>query len=101
VNKTELVSAIAEGAGLTKKQAEGALEVVLNSVISEAKAGSKTTIPGFGTFHPTKRAARMGVNPRTGEKRKIAASKGVRFAAGATFKDILNGRKPAPKAKKK
>ncbi len=98
MNKTELVGAISEAGGLTRKQAEAALEGVLGAIMSEIKKGEKVTIPGFGTYHPTARAARMGRNPRTGAAQKIAASKGVRFAAGSAFKELLNNKSAAKKA---
>ena len=104
MNRTELIERVAGTAGLEKKQAEAAVSAFVDSVIAEARAGSKVSIFGFGTFTPTSRAARMGRNPQTGAPVKIAASKGVRFAPAAAFKTSLNTRggttKKAAAAKK-
>lgn len=101
MNKSELVDRVREAAGLDRKSAEAAVDAIVDSVISTAKAGDKVSIFGFGTFTPTSRAARTGRNPRTGETVKIAASKSVRFAPAAAFKTALNskGGKAAPAKK--
>jgi len=83
MNKGELIEAIAKEASLSKKDASAALEAVLGSVQKTLKKGNKVTLIGFGTFSVVKRAARMGVNPATGEKIKIKAKKVVKFKAGA------------------
>jgi nucleoid DNA-binding protein len=98
VNRTELIERVAGAAGLEKRQAEAAVSAFVDSVINEARAGSKVSIFGFGTFTPTSRAARMGRNPQTGAPVKIAASKGVRFAPAAAFKSSLNSRGGTKKA---
>ena len=90
MNKTELVAAMAEKAGLSKKDAEKALNAFIESVEESVKAGDKVSLIGFGTFETRERAAREGKNPRTGEKIKIAASKAPAFKAGKAFKDMLN-----------
>ena len=90
MNKTELVAAMAEKAGLSKKDAEKALNAFIESVEETVKAGDKVSLIGFGTFETRERAARDGKNPRTGEKIKIAASKTPAFKAGKAFKDMLN-----------
>lgn len=89
MNKTELVAAVAEKAGLTKKDAEKALAAVIESVTKAIKKGDKVQLVGFGTFEARKRAARQGINPATGEKIKIAASKTPVFKAGKAFKDAI------------
>lgn len=89
MNKTELVSAMAEKAGLSKKDAEKALNAFVESIEETLKAGDKVALVGFGTFETRERAAREGKNPRTGEKIKIAASKIPAFKAGKAFKDML------------
>src|SRR5438552_7000139 len=66
VNKSELVDAVASATGLQKSQAERAVDVVIDSVVSEVRAGRKVSIFGFGTFNPAARAARTGRNPQTG-----------------------------------
>ena len=91
MNKTELVAAMADQAGLSKKDAEKALKAFTDTVASELKAGNKVQLVGFGTFEVSKRAAREGRNPQTGSVMKIAASKAPKFKAGKALKDIVNG----------
>ena len=86
MNKSELIDAIAEGSGLKKAEAEGALNAMLEAVKSAVASGDKVTIPGFGAWSQSQRSARQGRNPRTGEIVQIPASKGVKFSAGAKFK---------------
>jgi DNA-binding protein HU-beta len=103
VNKGELVEAMAQRAGLDRRQAEGAFNAFVETVMEAVRGGDKVGIVGFGTFNPTSRGARTGRNPRTGEAVKIAASKSVRFAPGAAFKSSLNsggGAKKAASSKK-
>lgn len=90
MNKVELVEAMAEKAGLTKKDAEAALKAFVSTVEGELKKGEKVSLVGFGTFEVSKRAARKGHNPQTGEEMEIAASKTPKFKAGKAFKDALN-----------
>ena len=73
MNKTELVAAVAEKAGLTKKDAEAAVKAFTDVVSAQLKKGDKVQLVGFGTFEVTKRAAREGRNPQTGAVMKIAA----------------------------
>ncbi len=89
MNKTELISAIAEGSGLTKSQSGKALDAFINAVGTELQAGGKVAIVGFGNFEVSCRAARTGRNPQTGEEMTISASKNVKFKAGKTLKDRL------------
>ncbi len=86
MNKTQLTAAIAEKAGLTKKDAEKALAAFIDSVTDTLKKGDKVQLVGFGTFEVRKRAARTGINPKTKETIKIAASKSPVFKAGNAFK---------------
>ena len=90
MNKTELVAAMAENAGLTKKDAEAALKAFVETVEAALKADDKVQIVGFGTFEVSQRAARQGRNPQTGKTMKIAASKSPKFKAGKALKDALN-----------
>ncbi len=90
MNKTELVAAIAEKAGIAKKDAEKALAAFTDTVACELKKGGKIQLVGFGTFDVRARAARTGKNPRTGEKIQIAACKNPVFKAGKALKDSLN-----------
>jgi DNA-binding protein HU-beta len=92
VNKSELIAAVAGTADLEKRQAEKAVEAVVDNVMSEVRAGRKVSLIGFGSFNPTSRAARTGRNPRTGAPVRIAASRGVRFSVGSKFKSVLNSR---------
>ena len=89
MNKSELVAAIAEKAGLAKKDAEKAVAAFIDTASAELKKGGKIQLVGFGTFEVRKRAARMGKNPRTGAQIKIAASKIPVFKAGKALKDIV------------
>ena len=90
LNKSELVDEIARRADLEKRQAEAALNALVEAVMDATKSGDKVSILGFGNFVPTSRAARTGRNPQTGEPVDIKASKGVRFAPGSAFKTALN-----------
>lgn len=102
MNKTELVAAIAEKAGLSKKDAEGAVKAFTDTVAEQLKAGEKIQLVGFGTFEVAERAARTGKNPQTGEAIKIPASKAPKFKAGKALKDVVNTlAAPAKKSKKK
>ncbi len=85
MNKTNLVDAVAEKAGLTKAEAQKAVNAFVDATIGALKAGDKVAIPGFGTFSVSERAARMGKNPRTGEAIKIEAKKSAKFKAGKGF----------------
>ena len=90
MNKTELVAAMAEQAGVSKKDAEKALKAFTDVVADELKKGGKIQLVGFGTFEVSERAAREGRNPQTGKTMKIAASKAPKFKAGKALKDMLN-----------
>ena len=90
MNKTELVAAMAEQAGLSKKDAEKALKAFTDVVEGELKKGEKVQLVGFGTFEVSERSAREGRNPHTGETMKIAASKAPKFKAGKALKDAVN-----------
>ena len=90
MNKAELVAAMAEQAGLSKKDAEAALKAFTDVVSDELKNGGKVQLVGFGTFEVSERAAREGRNPQSGEVMKIAASKAPKFRAGKALKDLVN-----------
>ncbi len=90
MTKQDLVSAIADQAGLTKKAAGDALEAVIASITGELKKGNSVTITGFGTVRISARAARTGVNPRNpSEKIKIPAMNLPAFKAGKSLKDAV------------
>lgn len=89
MNKTTFVAALAEKTGLTQKQADAALEAVMDIIVEELKKGEKVQLTGFGTFEVRERAEREGRNPATGEVIRIEASKTPAFKAGKKFKDAL------------
>lgn len=90
MTKQDLVNAAAAAAGVTKKDAQGVLDALIDSITSALKSGDSVTITGFGTFRVSERAARTGVNPRNPEQKiNIPAMKLPAFKAGKTFKDAL------------
>jgi len=89
MNRGEFVAAISEHSGLTKADADRALEAVFKVVKKTLKSGDTISLVGFGTFVVRKRAARTGRNPRTGATIKIKASKVPAFKAGKALKDAL------------
>lgn len=117
MTKAELVAKVAEGAGLTKVQAEKALNSFISETTAALKSGDKVTLVGFGTFSAVTRAARTGRNPQTGKAIKIAAKTNGKFTPGKALKDLKGKsakaapkkvapkkaapKKAAPKAKKK
>jgi DNA-binding protein HU-beta len=90
MNKSELISAVADKAGLSKKDAEKSVAAFIDSVTDALKAGDKVQLVGFGTFEVRQRAERMGRNPATKEEIKIPASKSPVFKAGKALKDSVN-----------
>ena len=90
MNKTELVAAMADAAGLSKKDAEKALKAFTDVVAEELKKDGKVQLVGFGTFEVSKRAAREGRNPQTGKTMSIPASKAPKFKAGKALKASIN-----------
>ena len=90
MNKTELITAIAESADISKKDSEKALKAFVDVVTEELKKGEKVQLVGFGTFEVSERAAREGRNPKTGKTMTIEASKTPKFKAGKALKDMVN-----------
>jgi len=90
VNKSELIDAIATQADLSKAAAGRAVEAAVKVIKTSLRKGGSVTLVGFGTFHVSKRAARMGRNPRTGAEIKIRAAKIPKFKPGKALKDALN-----------
>ena len=90
MNKTELIEKMADQAGISKTAAGHALEAATEAIKATLKKGGSVTLVGFGAFSVTKRAARTGRNPRTGEAVKIKARKVPKFTAGKGLKDALN-----------
>ena len=99
MNKTELIDAIANETGLSKKDVDAALKSFVSVVSDTLQKKEKIQLVGFGTFETAERAERTGRNPATGKEIKIAASTSVKFKAGKALKDKVNT-KPANKAKK-
>ena len=94
MNKTELVDAMAKASGLSKKDAEKALNAFTETVGAELKKkDGKVQLVGFGTFETSKRVARTGRNPQTGKEIKIAASVAPKFKPGKALKDLVNKKK--------
>ena len=90
MNKAELVEALANKTGETKKSAEASLNAFVEVVTDSLKKGEKIQLVGFGSFEVRKRASRKGRNPQTGEELKIPASKAPVFKAGKALKEIVN-----------
>ena len=88
MNKTELITAIAESADISKKDSEKALKAFVDVVTEELKKGEKVQL--VGTFEVSERAAREGRNPQTGKTMKIEACKAPKFKAGKALKDAIN-----------
>ena len=99
MTKVELVAKIADDAGLTKAQAEKALNSFVATTTAAVKAGDKVTLVGFGTFSAVTRAARTGRNPQTGKAIKIEAKTNGKFTPGKALKDL--NAKPVKAATKK
>ena len=93
MTKAELIDAVAGAAGVSKADAEKVLGAFFDEVVAAVKKDDKVAWPGFGSFSLTKRAAREGRNPQTGEKVKIAASKAVKFTSSSALKATLNPKK--------
>lgn len=89
MNKTELINAVAEKAGLSKKAAEAAVNATLCAITEGLKADEKVQLVGFGSFEVKHRAERTGLNPRTKEPVTIAATKAPTFKAGKALKDAV------------
>ena len=90
MNKADMIEQIAQAAEVSKSAAERAVDALIAAVKSSLKKGEMVTLVGFGTFYDTRRQARAGRNPRTGEALKIAAAKVPKFRAGKALKDAIN-----------
>jgi DNA-binding protein HU-beta len=95
--KGDVINAIAEQAGISKKEATAAFDAFVNYISDTCQSGERCAIPGLGSFSVTERKAREGRNPRTKETISIPASKNVRFKAGKDLRDVLNTPKRARK----
>jgi len=92
MNKAELIAAVAEKSGFSKKDAEKVLNSTLETITDALKAGEKVQMVGFGAFEAKERAARMGRNPKTKEEIEIPASRVPVFKAGKALKDVVDNR---------
>lgn len=90
MNKSEFIKAFAEKANFTQKDAGIAFEAMVATIVDTLKNGEKIAIAGFGTYEIKSKAARVGINPRTKQQVKIAASKVPNFKFGNSFKQIFN-----------
>ena len=95
--KADVINAIAEQAGISKKEASSAFDAFVGYVSESCQRGERCAIPGLGSFSVSQRKAREGRNPRTNEKINIPASKNVRFKAGKDLRDLMNAPKKAAK----
>lgn len=89
MNKTELIAAVAQAAGITKSSATKAVDSIFDNITRSLKKGQEVRLVGFGTFATSQRRATEGRNPRTGEKIKIPASRQAKFRAGKALKDAI------------
>jgi DNA-binding protein HU-beta len=97
VNKAQLIDAVAERLGGSKKDAVDAVDAVLDTITREVVSGTKISITGFGSFEKVDRPARMARNPRTGERVRVKKSSVPKFRAGQAFKDVVSGEKKLPR----
>ena len=90
MNKGELVASIAKQTGMTKADSQRALDAMIDAVEGTLASGNKETIPGFGTFSTSRRSARKGRNPQTGEEIQIKAKTVAKFKAGKGLAEAVN-----------
>lgn len=90
MNKQDLINAVAESTGLTKADSNRAIDAFVSAVEKTLSKGGKVTLVGFGTFETSKREARKGRNPKTGEVIQIAARKVAKFRAGSKLSESVN-----------
>src|ERR1051325_1502139 len=95
--KVDVINAIAEQAGISKKEASAAFDAFVSYITDVCQKGDRCAAPGLGSFTATQSKAREGRNPRTKQKTTLPASKNVRFKAGKDLRDLLNTPKKAKK----
>ena len=95
MNKSDLIEPISTGAGITKVQANQALDTLVEGITGALKKGDRVTLVGFGTFSTSNRKARTGRNPRSGQPLKIAARRVAKFTTGPRLQAAINRRTPA------
>ena len=93
MNKGDLIDRVSADAGISKAQADRAIDSVLGGITDSLRKGERVTLVGFGTFAVSQRRARKGRNPQTNEMIKIPATKSVRFSSGKKLKEVINKRK--------
>ncbi len=98
--KGDVINAIADQAGISKKEAAAAFDAFVSYISETCQKGERCAVPGLGSFSVSQRKAREGRNPRTKEKITIPASKNVRFKAGKDLRDAVNAPKKAAKGRK-
>ena len=98
--KAEIINAIAEQAGISKKEAGAAFDAFVNYITDTCQSEPRCAVPGLGSFSISQRKAREGRNPRTNEKINIPVSKNVRFKAGKDLRDAINAPKKGAKGRK-
>ena len=98
--KGDVITAIAEQAGISKKEASAAFDAFVGYISDSCQRGERCAIPGLGSFSVSQRKAREGRNPRTNEKINIPASKNVRFKAGKDLRDALNVKRSGGKGRR-
>lgn len=91
LNKTDFIAAVADKAGITKTEAQKAVNAVLDVITDALQSNDRVVLTGFGTFEVREAKERMGVNPRTKDKVKIPATKRPAFSAGAELKKAVKG----------
>ncbi len=89
MTKSEFVAQVADKAGMSKAQADEAVSAVIDTLQSTLSSGGEVSFTGFGKFHVTRRNARQGINPQTGERIQIAAANVPKFTAGSTLKKAV------------
>ncbi|HET7712036.1 MAG TPA: HU family DNA-binding protein [Thermoanaerobaculia bacterium] len=99
--KGDVINAIAEQAGISKKEASAAFDAFVGYISETCQRGDRCAVPGLGSFSISQRKAREGRNPRTNEKITIPASKNVRFKAGKDLRDAVNAPKRGAKGGRK
>lgn len=90
MNKAELIAAVTEASGVSKKDTEAVIKATFDKIADAMANGDKVQLIGFGTFETRERGERTGKNPRTGETVTIAACKAPAFKAGKALKDAVN-----------
>ena len=92
MNKAEFINSVAERAGLSKADAERAVNAMIDTTVDTVAAGDSLTLPGFGTYTPRARQARKGRNPQTGEPLEIPTAMVPSFKPGKALKDAVNNK---------